>query len=201
MPITTAEHVYSTIGWSSSFLWEFPLSWRRVDGRKALVGEYWCSLDYPWIVRHVPPLPEDLQMYLFNGIEKHTILSCHYSTWTCRGLQKLIGPYKYLDGGTWARVFPVLLPVRVGHWGKRKQAAQVVGRLPARHYKELPPVGLPSQCCCEQVETSWGPGPHLLWTEGRRRSAQRLSSLLVGVSCQTLFLDYLKTYLDISVLD
>lgn len=94
---------------------QFPLSWRRVDGRKALVGEHWCSLDYPWIVRHVPPLPEGLQMYLFNRIEKHTILSCHYSARTCRGLQKLIGPYKYLDAGTWARAFPVLLPVRVGH--------------------------------------------------------------------------------------
>lgn len=90
---------------------QFPLSWRRADGRKALVGEHWCSLDYPWIVRHVPALPEGRHMYLFNWIQKHTSLSCHYSAWTCRGLQKLIGHYKYLDAGPWARAFPVLLPV------------------------------------------------------------------------------------------
>lgn len=89
---------------------QFPLSRRRADGRKALVGERWCSPDSPRTVRHVPAPPEGLRLYLFNWIQKHTILSCHSSAWTCRGLQKLIGHYKYLEAGTWARVFPVLLP-------------------------------------------------------------------------------------------
>lgn len=71
-------------------LGEFPLSWRGVKCRKALVGEAWCSLAYPWIAMHVSLLPKGLHIYFFNMAHKHTTLSCYYFAQSYGGLEKLI---------------------------------------------------------------------------------------------------------------
>ena len=87
--IMRAQFVYPTI--SRFPLREFPLSWRGVKGRKALVGEAWCSLAHLWTARHVPRLPEGPHIYFFKVAQKHAMLSCHYSTQSYGGLEKLIG--------------------------------------------------------------------------------------------------------------
>lgn len=72
-----------------------------------------------------------------------------------QGFRKTNRPLKILGARDLGQGFSCAASsVRVGHWGKRKRAALVVWGLPARHYKELPPFSVPSQCRSEPVEAA-----------------------------------------------